>query len=163
MLWKNINIVELPLCGVASNLSMYQTFWILMLNFTQIFFVAILLTKIFWHYHTVFIIICKIRFIWSPGNVIHWSVIQPSGRNEGTVAARHTSQQSVSHEVCLGSGLSKVLPMTRGQRLYMSWRGRSHSTAAALICLVLPHSRQFMDTLLIPEGCPSESLLQMEC
>lgn len=156
--------MELSLCGVPWNLCMYQTFWILMLNFTQIFLVAILLTKIFWHYHTVFVIICEIRFIWSPGNIIHWSIIQPSGRNKGTVAARQTSHQSVSQKVCLGKGLSKVLAVTRGQRrLYISWRGRSHSNAAALICLVLPHSRQCMDILHTPERCPPERLLQTEC
>lgn len=94
------------------------------------------------HDHTVFIIICKIGFIWSPGNIIHWGVIQPSGRNKGTVAARQTSQQSASHKICLGRGLHKVLAATRGQRLCISWRGHSHSTTAA--------SHLFSTTIHIP-------------
>lgn len=48
--------------------------------FDQMFFAAILLTKIFSHYHTVFIVIRIIGFAWSPGNIVHRVFTQPAER-----------------------------------------------------------------------------------
>ena len=111
--------------------------------------VAILLTKIFCDYHTVFIIMWIIGFTWSPGTIVHWGFTQPAGKKKQQNKQGCQTDTSSRHFELWGLFSRKAeqdMDSDQGTKTQHKKRGQTHSMSAA--------SHMFSTVTLKSHQCP---------